>query len=265
MSIYDTGILMTSGFSIGSGKPADLKFLADTIQDRDNYIINNLGYEGMLVYVKEEKKTYQYLERGWEEFGFSLTEFANNVYNGLDSDSTTLALSAKQGKVLNNRITNHIESNLHITEEDRTKWDNKVDITRLSTQTMNGLMSASDKLKLDSIDVVTGSYVHPATHPATMIVEDENHRFVTDEQIATWMAKASTSVATSTENGLMSSEDKKKLDRLDELHTNDHPASIITEDENHRFVTDEQITAWNALIDKVNYLEQKIQTAVFYA
>lgn len=29
-------------------------------------------------------------------------------------------------------------------------------------------------------------YEHPATHPATMIEEDETHRFVTDEEKAQW-------------------------------------------------------------------------------
>lgn len=33
-------------------------------------------------------------------------------------------------------------------------------------------------------------YVHPETHPATIITEDEIHKFVSDEQIAKWDAKA---------------------------------------------------------------------------
>ena len=84
----------------------------------------------------------------------------------------------------------------------------------LSTQTANGLMSATDKKKLDGIASGANKYVHPSTHPATMITTDATHRFVTDTQISTWNAKASTAVATSSANGLMSKEDKKKLDGI---------------------------------------------------
>ena len=40
----------------------------------------------------------------------------------------------------------------------------------------------------DTIDQIAaalppGSYTHPATHPASMIVEDTSHRFVTSEQL----------------------------------------------------------------------------------
>ena len=327
MSIYDTGILMTSGFSIASGKPADLKYLADTIQDRDNYVTDKLAYEGMLVYVISEEKTYQYKKTGWEEFGFNLDKFISNIYDGLDSDNATLSLSANQGKVLNKKITDHIDSNIiHITEEERIKWNNKIDSTTLVTQTSDGLMSKSDKikldsinkhpethpatiieedethrfvsdaqieswdnkasnttatqskdglmsyldkLKLDSIDEINGNYTHPSTHPATMIVEDETHRFVTDTQISSWDNKASNATATQSKDGLMSHLDKLKLDSIDAIsgnytHPETHPATIITEDTTHRFVTDAQISSWDELIEKVAALEAKMKTAVFY-
>ena len=271
MSIYDTGILMTSGFSIASGKPADLKYLADSIEDRDNYVLNNLAYEGMLVYVKENEKTYQYMKTGWEEFGFNLDKFANNVYDDLNSDSTTLALSAKQGKVLNSKITSHISSSsIHITEDERTKWNNKVDPNNLSTQTMNGLMSSSDKKKLDGIDENANNYTHPETHSALIIDQDETHRFVTDNQISIWNSKLeSIPVATQGVNGLMSAEDKLKLDSIDTVsgsyvHPETHDASIINQDATHRFVSDIQIASWDELIEKVAAIEEKLTTAVFY-
>ena len=71
-------------------------------------------------------------------------------------------------------------------------------------------------------------YEHPETHPATMIVEDEAHRFVTDELIA--------------RVGIIP-EDAKFTDTL-YVHPETHEASMIIQDEAHRFVTDEQIAAW---------------------
>lgn len=58
-------------------------------------------------------------------------------------------------------------------------------------------------------------YVHPATHPATMITEDSTHRFVTDTEKNTWNNKADKTLASATANGLMSSAHYSKLEALD--------------------------------------------------
>lgn len=71
-------------------------------------------------------------------------------------------------------------------------------------------MSESEKSKLTELY----NYVHPSTHPATMITQDATHRFVTDTEKNTWNAKASTAVATTTANGLMAAEDKTKLNGI---------------------------------------------------
>lgn len=99
-----------------------------------------------------------------------------------------------------------------------------------ATTTLSGFFAAADKVKLNGISTgankttssttngniaIDGSqvtvYTHPATHPATMIVEDSGHRFVTDAEKNIWNAKASTVVATGSANGLMSAADFTKL------------------------------------------------------
>lgn len=188
MSLYDTGIVMTNGFSIAGKKPADLKFLADTILDRDKYVTDNLSYEGMLVYVTETKKTYQLIDGAWEEFGFNQEKFNGSLYDGLDSSSTTLALTANQGRVLNNKITTHTSNTtVHITDAERNAWNAKAS-TAVATQTANGLMSKTDKAKLDGIASNANNYIHPSTHPATIITEDTTHRFITDVERTAWNA-----------------------------------------------------------------------------
>lgn len=57
-------------------------------------------------------------------------------------------------------------------------------------------------------------YTHPGSHPASIIAQDANNRFVTDAQKSTWDAKASTAVASTTTNGLMSAADKVKVDGI---------------------------------------------------
>lgn len=65
--------------------------------------------------------------------------------------------------------------------------------------------------------ITTGDgYVHPDSHPASMIVEDSTHKFVTDEQIAAWTAKADNTLAGPSEDGLMSSEHYQKVEALDD-------------------------------------------------
>lgn len=47
------------------------------------------------------------------------------------------------------------------------------------------------------------TYTHPSTHPASIIVTDASHRFVTDTQISAWNNKANNTVVSTTANGLM--------------------------------------------------------------
>lgn len=56
----------------------------------------------------------------------------------------------------------------------------------LATPTLSGRMSGPDKAKMDTIAVNANNYTHPATHPAAMISEDANHRFVTDSDKSRW-------------------------------------------------------------------------------
>lgn len=144
-----------------------------------------------------------------------------------------------------------------------------------ASTTVNGFMSSTDKSKLDSIAENANNYIHPASHPATMITEDTSHRFVTDLEKTEWNGKqdpettlagygitdatplshvgstgTSHGVATSDVNGFMSSTDKSKLDGVEAgannyIHPTTHAASIITEDADHRFVTDLEKSTWN--------------------
>lgn len=84
----------------------------------------------------------------------------------------------------------------------------------IATTVKNGLMSKEDKVKLNGIAANANNYVHPSTHAASMITQDATHRFVSDTEKTTWNGKASKSVATTSADGLMSSEDKTKLDGI---------------------------------------------------
>ena len=154
-------------------------------------------------------------------------------------------------------------SNRLVTDAEKSGWGAKAD-TDAATPSVDGLMSAADKSKLNgveasannyshpanhSLDVITetttkkiltdtersklsgieanaNDYTHPGSHPASIITESTSKRFVSDSEKADWNAKAETDVATTGADGLMSSSDKSKLDGV-EANANDysHPAS----------------------------------------
>lgn len=98
-----------------------------------------------------------------------------------------------------------------------------------ATTSTAGLMSASDKVKLNSIAANANNYIHPPTHPASMIsglatvATSGNYN-----DLANKPGDATTSSA-----GLMSSSDKSKLDSIaananNYIHPASHPASMIT-------------------------------------
>ncbi|MED4378502.1 hypothetical protein P9274_22990, partial [Schinkia azotoformans] len=71
---------------------------------------------------------------------------------------------------------------------------------KVQKETGKGLSSndftTAEKNKLSGIAGGANNYVHPATHPPSIIAQDANNRFVTDAEKANWNAKAPTAVAT---------------------------------------------------------------------
>lgn len=125
------GITVTAGFKLQAESLLDLRGSVDTLTERDELVALKAAPAGLRVWVKENSTSY--------------------VYNG-------------------------------------TSWD----------------------------ELTKGSgYVHPATHPATMITQDATHRFVTDTEKNTWNNKADKTLASSTADGLLSSENFTKLESLD--------------------------------------------------
>ncbi|MFR9292038.1 MAG: hypothetical protein ACLVKS_02560 [Peptococcus niger] len=110
-------------------------------------------------------------------------------------------------------IDNVGELDSNVSKLDNNKVD-KVNGKQLSTNDFTD----TQKEKLAGLS----NYIHPSTHPATMITQDNTHRFVTDSE-------------------------KEKLAGLSNYtHPSTHPASMITQDNTHRFVTDGEKSTWNS-------------------
>lgn len=105
-----------------------------------------------------------------------------------------------------------------VTDSEKSTWNNKLNASEVVTTA-----AANKVLKLN------GS----SQFPATVIAQTSSLRFVTDTEKSTWNNKATTDVATTSVNGLMSSGDKTKLNGIatnanNYVHPSTHPHSMIT-------------------------------------
>ena len=144
-----------------------------------------------------------------------------------------------------------------------------------ATTTVAGLMSAVDKVKLDSvpevysktetddrIQAIVGAApaaLDTLVEIATQLASDESAVSALTTVVSN-KANASHvhSVATTTVDGFLSSTDKVKLDGIASgatvySHPANHAPSIITQDSNNRFVTDSEKAVWNAKQDAGTY------------
>lgn len=97
--------------------------------------------------------------------GFITSSVANTTYN-LSKDGSNIKLIGSDG------------SESSVSDNDT--------IYSVATQDLSGLMSSSDKSKLDGIDKKANNYIHPEFHPPSIISQDGFNRFVTDEEKNKW-------------------------------------------------------------------------------
>lgn len=84
---FGKGITVASGFDLGAKAPLDSRLTVKTIEERDAHVAGNRAYEGMLVFVEADKKTYQLINNTWEEFGFNEEKFQQGVQPIVDKNA----------------------------------------------------------------------------------------------------------------------------------------------------------------------------------
>lgn len=87
------------------------------------------------------------------------------------------------------------------------------------------MFTSENKNKLFGIAEKANNYVHPDTHPASMIIQSDYYKFVSTQQINLWNSSASP--ATPSQNGQMAKEDKAKLDAFGPASTYALKADIV--------------------------------------
>ncbi len=164
-------------------------------------------------------------------------------------------------------------NNRFVTDAEKIEWNSKWDYDEndiksikvdnaVNADTVNGFTVGvnvpSDALFTDTV------YIHPSTHPASIITESISRRFVTDVEKAAWNSKwdydendiksvkVNNAVNADTVNGFTVGVNVPSNALFTDtvyIHPSTHPASIITESISRRFVTDVEKAAWNSKWD----------------
>lgn len=149
--------------------------------------------------------------------------------------------------------------------------------------------TTSEKNKLSGVAAKANNYIHPASHPASMIIESITKRFVTDAEKGVWSTKESVDGAQAkatkalTDSITYTNSKVKTNVPLDAIftdtvyiHPETHPASMIVETSSKRFVTEGEKGIWDAketpedaqakankaLSDAKLYVDAKVKTAI---
>ena len=93
--------------------------------------------------------------------------------------NSVLSVASKTGNVTLDKTDVGLNNVDNIQQAPISHVGSNGDAHSVVTTDINGFMSSIDKLKLDGIEADANNYVHPATHPIDMIVEDTNLKIMT--------------------------------------------------------------------------------------
>ncbi|WP_152393752.1 hypothetical protein [Paenibacillus guangzhouensis] len=123
------------------------------------------------------------------------------------------------------------------------------EVVKKASSTADGRMTKEDKGKLDGIEAGANKYVHPATHPASILVQDANNRLVTDAEKTSWNAKETTTGA------------QTKVDNHANKTTAAHDASAIAVNDTD-FTEKTVLAVLKSLKSLANNLKSKVAGAI---
>lgn len=230
------GIALAGGFKLQAESPLDTRQQVDTIEERDELVTLHAAWEGMQVYVKADKKTYEYHgSAGWSATVTGVAYVhptssgnkhipaggATGNILGWSADGTAKWLAPTKSTVGLGNVDNTSDMNKPVSTAQKAALDKKVDKVEGKGLSANDYTD-EEKTKLAGIEAGANKYTHPTSHPASMITETETIKMMT--------AAERTKLA-----GIA---DKAN----NYTHPASHPATMITEDTTHRFLTDDERT-----------------------
>ncbi len=227
------------GFNDTDGSLAQAKAAAQTATNAKNVIVGESGTAQSPADGSALKKA-QAAQAAAAQSAEEAKAYAESANHGIsvDSEMSDTSTNPVQNKIVKKYIDDHKVE--------------KVAGKGLSTNDY----TTAEKNKLSGIEDGANNYTHPDTHPASMIEQDETHRFVTDAEKAAWNNKVDKISGKGLSANDYTTAEKNKLSGIEDgannyTHPDTHPASMIEQDETHRFVTDAEKTAWNGKVDKI--------------
>lgn len=218
---FGNGISVASGFDLGAKSPLDSRLTVKTLEERNAHVSGNRAYEGMLVFVEADKKTYQLIGNAWEEFGFNDEKFQAGIAplkaKDTEQDGRLTVLEA----LVTGGEAGDGSSIIDIVNANKAAIDKEVLDRAAADKVLEGSISKLDsdyknadiaiKGRLDSLETATGDLEQIRTDikANTTSIETEATRAKAEEVKINNKVDAEVTRATSVEKGL--------ADRLDIL------------------------------------------------
>ena len=225
---YDSSIKISSSFGVGARVPLDARTVCATMSDMEA-IPDTRKYEGLTVYVEENKKTYYWNGSEWEQRSIE------KVIDELDSDITDIGLSAAKGKYLNERINTLVEVTLPAVKKELqtaiSELESTVEGNDSSTQT--SIQDIKDDIEtinntLNTLQNTTITSIQSAI-TALQTVDQTINKTISDLQLAlSARIKALEDLNISTRLTTLEGNDKTQDTNIDNLQskTNNHETRI---------------------------------------
>ena len=140
--------------------------------------------------VKSSEDTYDYTVTS-QPLLYSLNALSDSSENGIvTGDPTPATHYWVNGEVITDVLLNSIEGRIFSNSVLVNSMSNDVNTHESEINRLKSTIQVMQS-KLDTVEEYANHYVHPATHPASVIVEDDNHKFVTKDQIEQWTNSSS--------------------------------------------------------------------------
>ena len=248
-----------NGFTIGASVPSDAKF-TDTIYthpktstdlttgsfsqvlvDREGHVVAGANPSSMDINITGTAAKAAALATPYK-MKFSGITASESIIDG--KTETVVNVTAIPAAI----ITEDINRNF-MTPDEKAKLSALPSVTELNTKIDSVASSMDWKPGVSSYAEIATTYPNPKKGMVVPVAGTGNiYRY----NGTAWDTISSVNIpnATNTLDGKMSKEDKLKLDGIEEGATNyehpaTHPATMITEDATHKFVTADEKTRWN--------------------
>ena len=214
-------------------------------------------YDGWTVNVLDSDLTYKFDGIDWICISANVIPLATEEVDGKMSKEDKRKLDAIASGA-NNYTHPNDPYTRHVTDDQIQYWSAKADYI-LASYDADGLMTRDDKVKLDGIEEKANYYEHPSTHSARIIEQTDDLQFVSKNDKDYWSSKAPDRLVTQYIDGMMSKEDKIKLDNISAkanlyVHPTKHDPTIIEETEDKQFVSGQDKITWNAKFGRANFI-----------